>query len=853
MNTQVIAEVSSNHNGDLSRCLMFVREAKRLGCDAIKFQLFKIDKLFAPEILAKSEDHRQRKQWELPIEFIPEIAAACRAEGIKFICTPFYLDAVDILAPHVDCFKIASYEILWKELLIKCGRMGKPVIISTGMATLEEVAEAVETLKQSGAKDITVLHCVSGYPAPAADCNLRVIQSYHDKFAVKCGWSDHSVEPSVIYRAIEKWGAETIEFHLDLDKNGLEYNRGFSWLPETIGPVIENVRRNQIATDDFTIADGDGVKRCAASELIDREWRADPSDGLRPLLHVRREWLAKPRIVGIVRARMSSTRLPGKSLIDIGGKPLVWHVLKRLQRVRGLSEVILATTSDPSDDPLAEFVQTAGFRVFRYAGDINDVQGRIANAVRFAQADIAVNICGDCPLIHPPFIAKMIDCFVTNNADAVRIKQDFACQHEGIDVNSRSLFEKIDQRTKTAFEKEHLNVILRAQPELAKMAEVVVDAPFEKHQFRVSVDTPSDWQFIREVYAQFADSDGYVDFEKAISRILADEKLLAINNSVKQKAILDQSRKVVIRTVASEQYGLGHLKRMMALARVLLDEFFCGVTVVVNESEVARDLLSRAGMQFDCVFNDDELDRHPAVAKADLIIFDLPYEINIEKIKSPKRKVVVIDQLGEMSRRADLTILPNVHSLVESTRQNVLSGAEYVMIGSNVQKTEWQPSDYILICFGGADPANLTGQVLSRLAEKGSAVRLGIYLGPFNTKRLQIQEQIDSLKMNAFIFSTDHDYIEALRRAQAAILGFGVGAYEAAYLGMPVMAVAHKAESVDKNKLQSAGISFLQNLQNDFDLHFGRLTESGATKPVLRFAADGVQNIAKKIINLLTL
>ena len=102
-----VAEVSSNHNRDLQRCFTFIDTAAAIGCDAVKFQLFKIEELFAPEILSKSAEHRKRKEWELPVDFLPYISARCREKNIQFSCTPFYLDAVAELLPYIDFYKIA--------------------------------------------------------------------------------------------------------------------------------------------------------------------------------------------------------------------------------------------------------------------------------------------------------------------------------------------------------------------------------------------------------------------------------------------------------------------------------------------------------------------------------------------------------------------------------------------------------------------------------------------------------------------------------------------------------------------------------------------------------------------------
>jgi N-acetylneuraminate synthase len=184
------------------------------------------------------------------------------------------------LAPFVDFYKVASYELLVDDLLRACAATGKPIVLSTGMATMEEIAHAAAILKQAGARDITLLHCVSAYPTPASEANLSAIAAIRAATGLAVGWSDHTRRPAVIERAVHHWGASAVEFHLDLDGEGAEYAAGHCWLPHEIAPVIARIRESRIA-------DGSGFKGPQPSELSDREWRADPADGMRPLRHVR--------------------------------------------------------------------------------------------------------------------------------------------------------------------------------------------------------------------------------------------------------------------------------------------------------------------------------------------------------------------------------------------------------------------------------------------------------------------------------------------------------------------------------------------------------------------------------------
>lgn len=284
MSVSFIAEVSSNHNQDLERCLRLVDVAADVGCQAVKFQLFRVEDLFHPRAVETSPDVREREDWELPLSFLPEIADRCEEHGVEFGCSPFSMDAVERLRPHVTFYKVASYELLWDDLLEACASTGKPVVLSTGMADMAEIGHAVETLADAGCEDLTLLHCVSSYPVAPSQCNLAAIATLRDTFDTPVGWSDHSVDPGVIHRAVHRWGATTVEFHLDLDDEaGFEADTGHCWTPGEVRPVLDAVWSG------FE-ADGDPAKRPVEAEAEERDWRTNPVDGFRPLPSVRETW-----------------------------------------------------------------------------------------------------------------------------------------------------------------------------------------------------------------------------------------------------------------------------------------------------------------------------------------------------------------------------------------------------------------------------------------------------------------------------------------------------------------------------------------------------------------------------------
>ena len=234
-----IAEVSSNHNKNLDRSYKLIQKAKEAGCYAVKFQLFKRDLLFHHTIIKKSKSHRSLINWELPPKFIPKLSIYAKKIGIKFSCSAFYIEAVDLLKDHIDFFKIGSYEILWLDLLKKIAKTKKKVIISTGMSNLKEISNAVNTLKKYGSRDITILHCISQYPAELKNCNLKSIDFLRKKYDCKVGWSDHTNNILLVYRACEKFNADYVEIHFDLnDQKGKESKIGHCWSSNKVKELL---------------------------------------------------------------------------------------------------------------------------------------------------------------------------------------------------------------------------------------------------------------------------------------------------------------------------------------------------------------------------------------------------------------------------------------------------------------------------------------------------------------------------------------------------------------------------------------------------------------------------------------
>jgi len=236
--TFIIAEGGLNHNGDVDIGKELIKEAKKCGADAIKFQSYHTGEF----ISKKSEYYELFKSLELSEEEFYELKKYAEKIGIKFISTPLDLKYVDILNKmNVPAFKIASGDLTFYPLLEKVAKTDKPVILSTGMANILEIWEAIEVLRNNGCKEIILLHCISSYPTPYEDVNLNAIKTLKRIFNIPVGYSDHTL--GIIAPIVSvTLGADVIEKHFTLDKNMEGPDHTLSADPEEFKEIADNIR-----------------------------------------------------------------------------------------------------------------------------------------------------------------------------------------------------------------------------------------------------------------------------------------------------------------------------------------------------------------------------------------------------------------------------------------------------------------------------------------------------------------------------------------------------------------------------------------------------------------------------------
>lgn len=248
----VIAELSANHNGSLDRALRIIEEAKRAGADAVKLQTYTADTI---TLDSQTEDfqihgglwdgkylHQLYREAQMPWEWHAPLFQHARELGITIFSSPFDFTAIDLLEKlDAPAYKIASFEAVDLPLIRYAARTGKPLIISTGMADAQEIQEAIDAARQAGCTQLAILRCVSGYPAPAADYNLRTIPDMMARFDVITGLSDHTLD-NITAVASVALGSSIIEKHFTLDRQANGPDDSFSLEPAELAALCRDAR-----------------------------------------------------------------------------------------------------------------------------------------------------------------------------------------------------------------------------------------------------------------------------------------------------------------------------------------------------------------------------------------------------------------------------------------------------------------------------------------------------------------------------------------------------------------------------------------------------------------------------------
>lgn len=299
------------------------------------------------------------------------------------------------------------------------------------------------------------------------------------------------------------------------------------------------------------------------------------------------------RTVAFVPVRLTSSRLPRKHLRTIGSRSLIAWVIKRLKDSREIGDIVLCAPEESASDALREVAAAEDVHLYVHRGAVDDVVGRLTTAANLFEAEACVLASGDCPLLCPATIDKLVDLLARRSADFVAIKphDDRPAIHEGLLVTRRWVWERADALSDRPELREHLFPILFRHPELfagLRVTAIEDDEIFYALRQRISVDTPADLEFMRRLYDALAQRCQPFDLASAIAVLLGQPELRRINVRVHQKTIGESTRRVLFLVAASR--GDATWKGTIDLASALVHDLGIGVTFVVFDETIATEL-----------------------------------------------------------------------------------------------------------------------------------------------------------------------------------------------------------------------------------------------------------------------
>ncbi|HEY5338203.1 MAG TPA: NTP transferase domain-containing protein, partial [Rhizomicrobium sp.] len=331
------------------------------------------------------------------------------------------------------------------------------------------------------------------------------------------------------------------------------------------------------------------------------------------------------RIVAVIQARMGSTRLPGKVLKPIAGKPLLWHIVHRLKRSAFIEQIAIATSTDARDDAIVEWAKENNVIVVR--GPEDNVLARFARAAELLDADVIVRVSADAPLIDAGFIDHLVTALLEQNGDYVLLEEGATTAHEGVDPFTRRALDRLmmDAANDPAA-REHVTGYFKLHPDFVRVARAPAYPELAREGSRLTIDTPDDLAFVETLYERLDAKAGEASLSDLLLLLEREPQLRKMNAHVKQKPITPAGGLALIRCDGGGGYGYGHVKRMVALARALRDREGIGAMFALNGTADALEPIRSAG--FEAVIIDRERDarmlgalieaRHP-----DLMICDL--------------------------------------------------------------------------------------------------------------------------------------------------------------------------------------------------------------------------------------
>ena len=516
------------------------------------------------------------------------------------------------------------------------------------------------------------------------------------------------------------------------------------------------------------------------------------------------------RVVGVVQARMGSSRLPGKALMPLAGRPVIWHVMERLSRAERLDRVVLATTTAPEDDALADYVSGLGHLVVR--GSESNVLARFVQAAEQTHADVIVRITGDCPLVDPCLVDYLVDA-LPDDSGYVQVEPDGVLIDEGIDPCSTWALHRLASRAgDDPVAQEHVTSYFKLHPDFVPVARCPAPEERRLQGARISVDTPADLRFLEQVYQRMGAAPGALDVVELVALLKAEPDLMDLNRHVVRKQTRVDDRCVLVRCDGDSRIGLGHVVRCIAIAEALRDRQGLRVVFAVDRGQPARDLIARHGFKTAPTRAEGEaepawIDRALDTCGAEVLMLDVRTDLGPDAVRRWRDRgllTAVIDEGGPRRLAAELAFYPPVPQL-RTMDWTGFDGALYVGWEYLPLRRDFAPVVrqrpagrgqplHLLVTMGGSDPGGATSVAIEALAQLDAELAVTVVVGSASPNADCIADQIRLNLPQARLLRGVDDMPALMASADLALIAFGMTAYEAAAVGTPSLALCLTAD-----------------------------------------------------------
>lgn len=475
-----------------------------------------------------------------------------------------------------------------------------------------------------------------------------------------------------------------------------------------------------------------------------------------------------PRVVAVVQARMGSTRLPGKVLKPIAGKPLLWHVVHRLKKSRSVRDIVITTSTNVLDDAIVEFCRLNAIEVVR--GREFDVLSRFARAAEITDAEIVVRVCADAPFIDPGYIDHLVEALVTQGGDFVQLEEGAVTAHEGVDVFSRRGLDKLMMDASgDPVAREHVAGYFRLHMDFVPVVRAAPYPALAKDAGRLTVDTPDDLTFAEAVHARLEAKAGEASLADLLVLLEREPSLRQINAHVKQKAIAPQGGLALIRCSAGGADGMNRVRRAIALARALRDREGIGAAFAVTGTDAALRPIREAGFEAECVAPGNLTG---TMSTPDIVVIDGGQDLSPADLAAmPAAVKAVVEDVSGCRLAADFAYYPpylGAETLDWSGARTALrTGWEWALIPAvqtiaRPRSRAARPT--LLIAMGDSDQAGLTARVARAL----------MLLPPVFRARFVIGAQFDHKENLARSIASLHPSFETIEGADCLLTEYAV-------------------------------------------------------------------------------